>query len=75
MTPAVIPNQFVEVNGLRLYDLDWGSHGAPVIASVHGLTSHAHAFAPPPLGIGRSRVATPCAMSCRRGAPPAPSRS
>src|SRR5438105_2840869 len=37
-------SKFVEVNGLRLHYLDYGSESKPPLVCVHGLSGNAHNF-------------------------------
>ena len=44
--PAAAPytDKFVNVNGLRLHYLDWGSPDKPPLILLHGIARHAHTF-------------------------------
>jgi pimeloyl-ACP methyl ester carboxylesterase len=37
-------DEFIEINGLRLHYLDYGSHDAPPLLLLHGMAMYAHTF-------------------------------
>lgn len=45
MTAEIQPRDgTLQVNGLRLHYLEWGTAGQPAMVLLHGLTSHAHSW-------------------------------
>ena len=42
--PAAYVDKYVNVNGLRLHYLDWGSPDKPPMILLHGIARHAHTF-------------------------------
>lgn len=40
----IAKDKFIEINGLKLHYLDWGSHGKPPMLLLHGGSANAHWF-------------------------------